>query len=151
MLSCFLIHLGRRFDLPTAPLNHKLYLSIAGNLHPLLNGESLKNWPNGEFEKRMSQIWSIFKHMFGNWSIFRQMLENTVHFQTCFENESYFQTSVWKLTYFQTYVWKLTIFGSSYFQTRHWASFSNFHHLVGDASYHWLRHVFVLLLYLSSM
>ena len=29
----------------------------------------------------------------------------------------------------------MTIFGSSYFQTRHWASFSNFHHLVGDASY----------------
>ena len=23
-----------------------------GNLHPLLNGESLKNWPNGEFEKK---------------------------------------------------------------------------------------------------
>ena len=23
-----------------------------GNLRPLLNGESLKNWPNGEFEKK---------------------------------------------------------------------------------------------------
>ena len=45
-----------------------------GNLHPLLNGESLNNWPNGEFEKRMSQIWSIFKQMF--------------------ENGPYFQTSV---------------------------------------------------------
>ena len=119
--------------------------------------DHLKNWPNGEFENRMSQIRSIFKQMFGNRSIFKQMFENTVHFQTkfeknippqgaaapwegyffqiLFENVPYFQTSVWKWTYFQTSVWKLTIFGSSYFQTRHWASFSNFHHLVGDASY----------------
>ena len=56
-----------------------------GNLHPILNGESLKNWPNGEFEKRMSQIWSIFKQMFENRSIFKQMFENTIHFQTDFE------------------------------------------------------------------
>ena len=56
-----------------------------GNLRPLLNGESLKNWPNGEFEKRMSKIWSIFKQMFEIWSIFKQMLENTVHFKTNFE------------------------------------------------------------------
>ena len=46
-----------------------------GNLHPLLNGESLKEMPDGQFENRMSQIWSIFKQMF----------ENTVHFQTYFE------------------------------------------------------------------
>ena len=47
-----------------------------GNLHPLLNGESLKNWPNGEFEKRMSQIWSIFKHLFENGPIFKHLFEN---------------------------------------------------------------------------
>ena len=57
----------------------------SGNLRPLLNGESLKNWPNGEFENRMSQIWSIFKQMFENRSIFKQMFENTIHFQTNFE------------------------------------------------------------------
>ena len=49
-----------------------------------------------------------------------------VFFQNMFENGPYFQTSVWK--------W--TIFGSSYFQSGHQAFFSNFHHLVGDASYH---------------
>ena len=47
-----------------------------GNLHPLLNGESLKNWPNGEFENRMSQIWSIFKHLFENGPIFKHLFEN---------------------------------------------------------------------------
>ena len=82
-----------------------------GNLRPLLNGESLKNWPNGEFGKRMSQTWSIFKQMFGNRSIFKQMFANTwalpeaapgVFFQNLFENGAIFQTYVWKLTYFQT-------------------------------------------------
>ena len=63
----------------------RLVQPTVGNLHPLLNGESLKNWPNGEFENRMSQIWSIFKQMFENRSIFKQMFENTVHFQTHFE------------------------------------------------------------------
>ena len=52
-------------------LHYLEQVACTGNLRPLLNGESLKNWPNGEFEKRMSQIWSIFKQMF----------ENTVHFQ----------------------------------------------------------------------
>ena len=61
------------------------FAAYHGNLRPLLNGESLKNWPNGEFEKRMSQIWSIFKQMFENRSIFKQMFQNTVHFQTDFE------------------------------------------------------------------
>ena len=32
-------------------------------------------------------------------------------------------------------VWRFTIFGSSYFQNRHQASFSQFCNLVGDASY----------------
>ena len=64
-----------------------------GNLHPLLNGESLKNWPNGEFEKRMSQIWSIFKQMFENRSIFKQMLENKSIFKEMFENTVHFQTN----------------------------------------------------------
>ena len=31
---------------------------------------------------------------------------------------------------------KLTIFGTSYFENRNLASFTNFHHLVGNASYH---------------
>ena len=62
-----------------------MFLVTNGNLRPLLNGESLKNWRNGEFENRMSQIWSIFKHMFENRSIFTQMFENTVHFPTHFE------------------------------------------------------------------
>ena len=57
----------------------------------------------------------------------RQLEQEKDASQTIFENGPYFQTSVWK--------W--TIFGSSYFQTRHWASFSNFHHFVGDASYQW--------------
>ena len=38
--------------------------------------------------------------------------------------------------YFSQFVWKMIIFGSSYFQNRHWASFSKFHHLAGYASYH---------------
>ena len=77
---------------PQAPIQLQLPLSVslawAGNLRPLLNGESLKNWPNGEFEKRMSQIWSIFKQMFENRSIFKQMFENTIHFQTHFEKNT---------------------------------------------------------------
>ena len=56
-----------------------------GNLRPLLNSESVKKMPDGHFENRMSQIWSIFKHMFENRSIFKQMFENTIHFQTNFE------------------------------------------------------------------
>ena len=44
-----------------------------GNLRLLLNGESLKKMPDGHFENRMSQIWSIFKQRF------------TVHFQTGFD------------------------------------------------------------------
>ena len=101
-----------------------------GNLRPLLNGESLKNWPNGEFEKRMSQIWSIFKQMFENRSIFKQMFENTVHFQTYFEKylpRPGGAAGGGARGIFPTSVWKWTIFGSSYFQNRHLATFSNFH------------------------
>ena len=33
-----------------------------GKLRPLLNGEICKNSPSNDFENRMNQIWSIFKH-----------------------------------------------------------------------------------------
>ncbi len=45
---------------------HNQHLACSSNLHPLLNGESLKKQPDGHFENRMSQIWSIFKQMFEN-------------------------------------------------------------------------------------
>ena len=96
------------------------------------------------FSNRCLKIQSIFKQILkkypspGRGSALGAPPEAApgVFFQKMFENGPYFQTSVWNWTYFQTSVWKWTIFGSSYFQTRHWASFSNFHHLVGDASYH---------------
>ena len=128
-----------------------------GNLRPLLNGESLKNWPNGEFEKRMSQIWSIFKQMFENRSIFKQMFENTVHFQTHFEKnnppqgaaapwgrrrrrrQGYFFKMCLKMDRIFKHLFENGPFSNIClkidFQTRHWASFSKFHHLIGDASY----------------
>ena len=127
---------------------HDSITQTNGNLHPLLNGESLKKLPAGHFENRMSQIWSIFKQMF----------ENTVHFQTDFEKiplapppaapkgrcraleRGIFQNMFENEPYFQTSVWKWTISGSSCFQTRHLASFSKNHHLAGDASYQsWAR------------
>ena len=99
----------------------------------------------GPFSNRCLKIRSIFKQILKKypWRRLRRRPQGAAapwgggFFQNMFENGPYFQTSVWKWTYFQTFVWKWTIFGSSFFQTRHWASVSNFHHLIGDASYHW--------------
>ena len=105
-----------------------------------------------KFEK-LAQ-WRVWKYKYGPipnkclkiWFIFKQMFGNAVHFQTNVWKYGSCSNTFWNIRgNFSKCVWKWTVLSNIclkmdhiwviLFQNRHWASFSKFHHLAGDASY----------------